>query len=213
MSAPDPLRGLRAEFDAVARTDAARLRRRTRRRWGRNLALALVGALGLGGVAVGSDLISVGDPEPVPPYGSDRYEAVGNPSIVLRAPDEPLDWGVEAYRARDGKSCAIAGQIRGTQLGLVRDGVFRPFGPERQGPCRDLPRYIATISPFDHGGRTVIFGRAAARVRSVAVTEADGTRTERQVGPRGTILLVFDQLEVGSYRIEYLDARGRPLRR
>lgn len=214
MSPPDPLQRLRDAFEAVGRADAASLRRRARRRRTRNATFAAVGVLGLGGVAVGSDLISVGEPEPSPQFATDRSQPAGDPRIVLRAGDDPLDWGVQPYRANDGKSCALAGQIRGTQLGLVRDGVFRPYGPDRQGPCREIPRYLATLSPLDHDGRTVLYGRIAPRVRSVAVIEADGTRTEHPAGPRGTFLFVFSgPLELGSYDVEYLDASGRPLRR
>ena len=106
-------------------------------------------------------------------------------------PDRSLPFAVVTYR-KGGRPCAVPGQLRGNELGELRDGVFRSFEGRRGGACGDL-----TSAPFFYGtlevdGRTLVFGRARAGVQRLEIRAGDATARAR-TGQGGAFLAVFDE--------------------
>ena len=160
--------------------------------WRHRRATGVIALVLLGGAAVATaaDLISIGEPVE-DPRGKSSYTVPGDARVqlaVTAASGGALPFGVGIYTAGNGDRCAIAGQVRGTTLGAVERGVFRPFAAGRTGSCD------ATRSFFDTGtiaGRTVVFGRAAAAVRLVRVT-VEGKPASARPGRGGAFLFVYD---------------------
>jgi hypothetical protein len=100
------------------------------------------------------------------------------------------------YSARNGQRCALAGVVRGAQLGRIEGGEFRPFTSDRTGACRAGTKGFHDLSVL--GDRTLVYGRAAPSTRFVRV---DGTDRRVAVGPGGAFLLVFDEPSQGGFRI------------
>jgi hypothetical protein len=111
---------------------------------------------------------------------------------------------VGVYEAKNGEACATAGQVRGQAIGLLRDGVFRPYAKNTTGACGDLGRqpYFTSVVAFSiPEKRTLIFGRASDRVRDFEITTS-GKRHTAVPGPDGAFLFVLS----GRY-----DPRTEPL--
>jgi hypothetical protein len=175
--------------EAAARDIAAR----KPRRWRRRGAGLLVAALFTGAAAAGAaDLISSG--EPVKKQAPDpRYESSGQLTIDVKAHDTPLPWGVQVYESPDGRTCALAGQVRGATLGkLDAKGVFHAYPDRRGGACGTLTnKQGGFISPVFGEDRTAIYGRVRAGASSVTVV-VDGESKTVPTGPGGGFLLVYE---------------------
>ena len=199
MSTRDPLTDLRDQFRAAAAREIAKEAPVTKPIWRRRpglRALAAIMVLGAGtaGVATAVDLISVGAERRDVPERPARYAPQQGPAIALVAPDpgSELPWGVADYTSPDGKSCAIAGHVRGSALGVIEAGVFRPYAPDTAGACGDIEdgRFFIDIRSFD--GRTLVYGRARRDVAEVEVIHDDGQVDRAATGRGGAYLLVFD---------------------
>jgi hypothetical protein len=148
--------------------------------------LALLGGAAAAGAA---DLISVGKPVREPDRSTAyRPEGATHLQIALTARSGgELPYGVVTYTARNGDRCALAGFIRGAQLGRMQAGKFRPYASNRTGSCRAGTKLFHDFSV--QGNRTLIYGRAAPGTRTVRV---EGTTKSAPVGPGGAFLFVFD---------------------
>jgi hypothetical protein len=187
VSALDELReGLRE----AARRDVDAARVRNRRRHRRTTGFVILALLGGTAAAGAADLISIGEPvrEPArsPAY---RPEGATDLRIALTARSGgELPYGVVTYTARNGERCALAGVLRGAQLGRMDGARFRPFSSNRTGSCRSGTKLFHDFAVL--GDRTLVFGRAAPSTRFVRI---EGTKRRAPVGPDGAFLFVFDQ--------------------
>jgi hypothetical protein len=175
--------------EAAVRDVAARRPRRRRRRGIAIFAVVLLGGAAAAGAA---DLISSG--EPVKQNGFDtRYQSNGQLRIDVKADDEPLPWGVQAYTSTDGKTCALAGRVRaGVQLGLLdAKGVFHKYGAGHNGVCGSTEtKQGGYITALFRDGRSVIYGRVRAGASSVTLV-VDAEPKTFSVGPAGSFLAVY----------------------
>jgi hypothetical protein len=181
-------------YEAAAREAQPVLRRRRMRRAG---ALALV-ALSTAGVATGASLLATGDPVPDVKGKGTRYlpATPGGGRIAVSAYDPALNvrWGVATYTARTGSQCVVAGQVRGTSLGLVRDDVFHPYAEATSGACAHLSaRQMVTEARFFPGSqpRTVVYGRTGPKVHGIAL-EVDGKHYSSAIGHGGAFMFLFE---------------------
>ncbi len=174
--------------EAAARDIAARKPRRWRRRGIGLFAAVLVTGAAAAGAA---DLISSGDPVPEQP-ADPRYQPAALPQIDAIAHDKPLPWGVQVFESAEGKTCAIAGQIRGASLGKVdAGGVFHSYPDKRGGACGTLTNKQGGFISFAFGvNRTAVYGRVRAGASSVTVV-VDGESKTVPTGPGGGFLLVY----------------------
>jgi hypothetical protein len=184
------LEELREGLREAARRDVEAGRSRNRRRHRRVTGFVVLALLGGGAAAGAADLISVGEPvrEPArsPAY---RPQGATHLQIALTARSGgDLPYGVVTYTARNGDRCALAGVIRGAQLGIMQDGTFRPYASDRTGACRAGTKLFHDSSVL--GGRTLLYGRAAPSTRFVRL---EGTDRRVPVGPGGAFLFVFDE--------------------
>jgi hypothetical protein len=180
---------LRESLREAARRDieaaAPRRRRRRRRRAGGLLAVALLGAAAAAGAA---ELISAGDPVQDTRAQTSAYRPDGTPmQIDARAadPERKETWVVGVYTARNGEQCALAGQLRGNEIGEIAGGVFHAYGAQTTGSCgragtRDLLR---------RDDRTVVFGLAKPGARVTATS--DGKAAHAVAGRDGGFLFVY----------------------
>lgn len=202
----DPLEDLREQFRAAAIRDAERstLGRKLKRHR-RGLAILAVALVGSTGLAAAVDLISVGTKRPGNPESARRFGLPdGRGIIAVTAPDpgRPVPWAVVVYRSDAGKQCAIAGQLRASDLGEVRDGTFHPFLDDSGAACGDLAenRFFADFRRLD--GRLIVFGRANARIASIEARYGSGMRRRARVESGGAFLFVFDGgTDVGAVRL------------
>jgi len=188
--------GVREHDGAVAAQRGQRRRRRHRRTAG----FVVVALLGAAAVAEGTGLISVGEPiKPNPGLEGDPKitAANGDPmEVVATAPDaqRKVSYGVAIYRSAAGHRCVIAGQLRGNQLGLERDGVFHRFSDLRPGICLEGGRRTSDIVNVEGTPpRTLIYGLQTDPAETGTVT-LRATGAAQQIKPvrGGAWLLVFD---------------------
>jgi hypothetical protein len=207
MSSLPPLDELRENLRDAARREMEPRARRSRRR--RNVAVAVaIAVLGAAAVAGAAELISTGDPVPDEPERRQEHRPSDRPAIAVTAPDEAagLSWGVAVYEGRGGEACALAGQVRGSALGVVRDGVFRPYASGTVGACGDLESipYFNDVRSFDvAGGRSLVFGRAREGTERMELRH-EGRRYEAAVGEGGAFLFVFDE-PLGAFELAPAD--------
>jgi hypothetical protein len=174
--------------EAAARDIAARKPRRWRRRGiGLFVAVAFTGAAAAGA----ADLISSGEPVKEQP-ADPRYQPAALPQIDAIAHDTPLPWGVQVFQSAEGKTCALAGQLRGASLGKVdAGGVFHSYPGKRGGACGTLTNkqggFIDTTFGED---RTAIYGRVRAGASLVTLV-VDGKSWPTTPGPGGGFVIVF----------------------
>jgi hypothetical protein len=187
------------ETAARARTDARNPAPRPRRRRGgrRALALALGGVAVAGAVAGAGELISVGRETPDEPDKPARYQPGPHGSEVVataRDPEASTAWGVAVYMSTRREDCAIAGQLRGSEIGLIERGVFHPYQPSTTGVCRDVSgRQLAgdlRVIETDAGTRSIVYGRVGGDARRVEL--AHNGRTSVATPVRGAFLFVFE---------------------
>ena len=150
----------------------------------------MVVALLLGGTAAATaaDLIAIGDPSPElrTVDGFEKYEPTAARQVVLQAddPDGDLDYGVALYTSTGAQTCALAGQLRGRQLGVVQGEVFRPYPADTVGACIATGR--STFDQRQVGSNVLVFGVAGKGVREIT---ANGE--SQPPGPGGAFLFVF----------------------
>jgi len=193
---------LRESLREAARRDveaaAPRRRRRRRRRAGGALAVAL---LGVAAAAGAGELISAGEPvrddrgvSPAYLPGGSRIQIDGRAAD----PGRRETWIVGVYRARNGQKCAIAGQLRGAQIGTLTDGVFHAYGPSFAGACGKP----GTLDLLRRGDRTVVYGFTRPGTRVTATY--DGPPEPTTAGPHGGWLFVYEgRLSPSDVRIDY----------
>jgi hypothetical protein len=187
IAALDELReSLRAA--AAREVEAAAPRRRRRRRRRRTAGLLAVGALAAAGAAGAAELIATGKPVRDERAHAGYRPGPSLPQISVVARDGRTAWAVRVFRSRNGQDCAIAGQLNGVALGIVRDGTFHPYARDYHGTCNQPGRPFGT--PQYIGGRTLVFGIARPGSRRVTVT-VDGKPRPAPVGRGGAFLLVY----------------------
>jgi hypothetical protein len=194
---------LRENLREAAQRDVAaaapRLRRRRRRRAGGVLAVAL---LGVAAAAGAGELISAGEPVQDDRAVSAAYFPDGSRiQIDGRAadPDRRETWVVGVYRARNGQKCAIAGQLRGAQMGTITNGVFHAYGSSFAGTC-GKPGTLDLLRR--RSDRTVVYGFTRPGTRVTATY--DGPPALTTAGPHGAWLFVYEgRLSPTDVRIEY----------
>jgi hypothetical protein len=191
------------EIMAAARREEAMERgaattgRRGRRH--RRRVVGVIVALGLGAAAVAgaADLISTGDPVPDTSFHSPRYAPPpkGAPELVAKAHDPQTNttWGVGVFTSEDGLDCAVAGQVRGLSLGLIRDGRFHPYERGTTGTCghKNLALMHDRLTIGGSRPRTIVFGRTRNTDRYVVVESGGKSRSVRPARG-GAFLFVFD---------------------
>jgi hypothetical protein len=221
VSAPGPRRSasdqLLDQLMEAARRDEA-LARPPRRRRRRRRTIGVLVAVVLGGAAAAgaADLISTGEPVPDRTVRGPRYDPAGRggPELAAKASDPTgaAPWGVGIYTSGAGQACAVAGQVRGTQLGQIRDGTFHPFERGTSGACGDLSRLeLLSDRLFIRGAqpRTILYGRTSRPEREVVV-DVDGEPRSARPGRGGAFVFVFaGNLGPG----EAVPRVGRPLKR
>jgi len=212
---PEPLLELRERFREAAAREMTPSAPRVRRRRRRALVAGLAAAGATGGIAVATQLISVGSPRADQSQKTKRYDVPNGAGLIaVTAPDanRALPWGVLVYRASGGDRCATVGHVRGAELGEIRDGAFRPLPQDSGGACGDIARgpFFADLRHLD--GRSLLFGRARQDV--VSMQASHGARVRRtSTGPGGAFLFVFDAgLGVSEIDLVGLGAGGKPIR-
>lgn len=207
---PDPARtGQTALRDALVaaalREDrgaiAAGRRRRRRHRRLRTTGFVVAALLGAAAVADGTGLISSGEPiQPNPGL------EVGDPKVTLAegakvevvatAPDRErnVSYGVAIYTSDAGNRCVIAGQLRGNQLGLERDGTFHRFSNLRPGVCLEngRERTSTSVNLDTTPPRTLLYGITTPDKAGSFTVRATGVRKVIEPARGGAWLLVFD---------------------
>jgi hypothetical protein len=188
------LRSVGDQLHEAARRELAPAARRRRRRR-RILAIAVAALLVAAAAAGAARLIGVGEPteDTRQPAGL----APGAPGrIVLRVSDPGgLPWAARAYTSRDGRSCMLAGQLRGLSLGVVRGGTFHPYPASAVGVCGEVSRvgFVFDAVTFrEPRTRSIVYGRTRPGVRGVMV-EVPGAGPRRvRVGRDAAFLLLYD---------------------
>jgi hypothetical protein len=162
----------------------------------RALVFAVAALLLVAGAAGAARLIAVGEPVEDRRDLPKDHAPVGAGRIVVQAPDPSggLHWAARVYTSKAGQDCILAGQRRGSSLGITRGGVFRPFAGNTRGICGrlDRVRLFANAATFSlPAQRTLIFGRTRPGIRAVRVTGAGAPQSVR-VAQEGAFLLVFE---------------------
>ena len=212
MSRPEPTttarEALREQLLAAARREQAKpaevAKRRRRRRQRRGLGLGVAVLLGGAVAATATDLISTGEPVRDSGFSGEKYRPAvpGAPDLVAQAPDPDggTTWGVGVYESANGLSCAIAGHVRGTQLGLMRDGTFHPYRADSRGACGRLGSRPVIFDTMTFGGakpRTLLFGRTRAAGGTVLAQDGAKVRTARTARDGGFIFVYEGRHTIG----------------
>jgi hypothetical protein len=181
---------------AVRQHEERASRSRGRRRRRAVLSIAAATILGAGAVAGAARLIATGEPLPDRTVPGARNQPADAPVLVAQVWDAErrTAWGVGLYTSDEGEDCALAGAVRGQQLGRIEGGVFRRYEGDYTGACaaldRALPISFDVLQVPGSPRRTILFGRTLPTARSVQVTHAGVTRTVRVA--RGGFLALFD---------------------
>jgi hypothetical protein len=201
MSAPDPPRSARDQLldqlMAAARREEASERPPRRRRRRRGLALVIALGLGAAAAAGAAELISTGAPVGNRSLSDPRFQPApaGAPELVAKAPDPRTGttWGVGVYTSAAGRDCAVAGEVRGLTLGVVRDGRFHAYVRGTSGACASDDKLPLTFDRLTPPGppRTIVYGRTRRPDRTVVV-EVDGKTYSTRPARGGAFLFVFD---------------------
>jgi hypothetical protein len=191
-----PLNELRESLRQAAARDAEAETPKRRRRRSRKLTVGVLIGIGLaGGGATAASLIAVGRPEhDHTQRTNDRYRsrtAFGQVAVQARDADRPLPWAVTIFTSKAGQQCALAGQLRGDALGVVRGGSFRPYESGASGACADLRHLKVLIDQRVIAGRTLVYGRARPSVHRLALVQGR-QRFTAKTGPGGAFLFVLD---------------------
>ncbi|MDA0160290.1 hypothetical protein OM076_08445 [Solirubrobacter ginsenosidimutans] len=207
MNAPGRPRSARDELldeiMAAARREEAMERRAhaagPRARRHRRRIVAIIVALGLGAAAAAgaADLISTGEPVHDKTPRSERYQPheAGAPTLVAKASDPAgsTTWGVGIFTSAAGLDCAVAGQVRGVTLGLIRNGTFHPYERGSFGTCagKGIPIMSDRLVIGGPQPRTIVFGRTRRPDHSVVV-ESGGKPHTVAPAAGGAFLFVFE---------------------
>jgi hypothetical protein len=183
---------------AAVRQQEQRTSRSRRHRRGRAvLSIAVAAVLGAGAVAGAARLIATGEPLPDRTAPDVRNRpAAGAPVLVAQVWDQGrgTSWGVGLYTSSSGEDCAIAGAVRGTELGRIEEGRFRGYEDDYTGVCAalndDLPVSVDLLRAPGSPPRTIVFGRVRPGERFVQVTHAG--RTDRVEVVEGAFVALFD---------------------
>ena len=185
------LEELRENLRKAAQRDIDAHRVRSRRRRRRTTGLVVLALLGGAAAASATDLISVGKPLRQPANRTTAYAPDGGTKmqVALTAPSgAALPYGVVTYTAKNGERCAVAGFIRGTQIGLVQGDKFRPYAVDYTGACRKGKRLF--YDSIVIGDRVLLFGRARPATRRISVP---GLASGVPVAKGGAFLFVADK--------------------
>ena len=87
--------------------------------------------------------------------------------------------------------CALVGQINGSRVGQVTNGVFHQYPADYPGQCARLGAHDRTIDFAYRPGRTLIWGRLGSALKGQPFT-LDGKRYVARPGPYGAFVLVFE---------------------
>ncbi len=177
---------LRENFREAARRDIearARSRRRRRRLTGL-FAVVLVGGDGRGGRGRPHLDRRAGRGHPAPQ--GQQYRPAGKLQITLTAPapDGEPAYGLAVFTANNGDLCAIAGRVRGAQLGEVK-GNFHPYKPDHP---RGLRRRQARVR--GHGPVRGQLGGVRRGARGRALTRSRAAR-RKPLGRQRAFLFVY----------------------
>ncbi|MDA0182945.1 hypothetical protein OJ997_21715 [Solirubrobacter phytolaccae] len=194
-------RGRRTQNAVRDQLVAAAVREHQPRRRRRRLRVATVLVVAGLGIAAGADatgLLRSGEPLDQPFPGTLRdasTTATDGPRLAVSALDATgRRWGVGAFRSRTGRDCVTAGLVIGTQLGIMREGRFHPYGKEVTGVCFDLERLPSVRDLMPVRGEhpvTLVFGRGRPSYRPAPLLY-DGRRYEPTLGRDGSFLFVID---------------------
>ncbi|HEX6021537.1 MAG TPA: hypothetical protein VFZ00_06040 [Solirubrobacter sp.] len=179
---------LREQLREAARREIELERARARRRRRRGAGFLAAVLLGGAAAATATELISVGTPVPeqrteLAPY---RATSDGIDLTLTAESGQKYPFGAAIYTAENGKRCIIAGQLRGSQLGIVQNGTFRPFPSRPIDHCGGNGTFV---SSRDFGDKTIVYGRAATGARAVRI---EGR--ELPVGRGESFLFVFERV-------------------
>ncbi len=194
------LEELRENLREAAQRDIDANRVRNRRRHRRTTGLVVLALLGGAAAASATDLISVGTPIGRQPQQSLAYAPAGatHLQVALTAKSgAELPYGVVTYTARNGDRCAIPGFIRGTQIGLIENGKFRPYASDRGGACRG--GNLLFQDGITIGEHRLVFGRAKPTTRRISVP---GLVSDVAVGKGGAFLFVLDKTQTNGLTID-----------
>lgn len=205
------LRDLGEQLHDAARREIQTDRRR-RRAPRRTLMTALAGVLVLAVGVAGAALIAVGPPltdHLGMPQGL-KPATTGPTAVTLSVPDPAASerWGVRIYTSRSDLDCIVAGLERNSRIGLVERGVFRPYADDITGACGDLAQgsfYLSLVDAREPAARTLVYGRAAARVKRIEIN-VNGAPRHTRPGPGGAFLFVL----TGRHRLSELQPRAEP---
>lgn len=186
---PDALEDLRRQFAAAAGRE---IRPRRRRHHRRALAVAFAAVLSAGVVAQAVNQVTTGDPVPSVPDDVKHWGVPafgGRVAVTAEDPESPLPFAVVTYR-REGKPCAIAGQLRGNALGELQGGTFHSFEGRLSGACGNgVSPFFADRMAVD--GRALLYGRAERGITHM-VARVQGEVSVAKVGRGGAFLFVLD---------------------
>ena len=105
---------------------------------------------------------------------------------------------VGVYRARNGDSCALAGQLRGSEIGEIAGGVFHAYSQNTAGACGGA----GTGDRLLGDDRTIFFGLAKPGARVTATLDGDARSTT--AGRNGGFLFVYrGELDSAGLQIDY----------
>lgn len=159
------------------------------------LLASVAGATALGAAAASAIVTPQGLPEPVnlaPVPGTGRVDR----SEPDPDPDGGPDWAVRLYESEAGAACVELGRTRGGRFGrLDADGRLQPLPLRGAGACANLavdPLVLAVDRVAARGAqpaRTILFGRAGARVVAVRVRRAGAVPARPALGSGGGFLL------------------------
>ncbi len=185
------LEELRENLREAAQRDIDANRARSRRRHRRTTGLVVLALLGGAAAASATDLISVGKPLRQPANRTTAYAPEGGTrmQIAATAPSgAALPYGVVTYTSKNGDRCAVPGFIRGSRIGLIQGGKFRPYASDYTGACRRGTRLF--YDSIVIGDRVLLYGRATPGTRRVSVP---GLASGVAVGKGGAFLFVADK--------------------
>ncbi|MBE2317932.1 hypothetical protein DVA67_018265 [Solirubrobacter sp. CPCC 204708] len=187
-------------IEAFGERLVARAREPRRRRW-RSVAVAfavMVPVAATSGAATAVVLRQTVVEAPVPEQVPDEQTPLAGTAVVtpLRAPDPDggPPWALRVARSKTGFTCTTVGQVRDNVFGLTGlDGVFRRLPGELSDACGQGGTLTgARVMAADElrDVRSVVYGVAGERLRSVTLRTATGDRKLR-VGPGGTYVTVL----------------------
>jgi hypothetical protein len=188
--------GQRTASRTVTETEKSS-RRRTRRRFGRTVLVAIVGLLVLGGGAVATKVFVADDGSvPVEPDpGRDIAQTPGDRRLGAARAKDPKNahiWGVRVYYNDRGDSCVLVGVVSGRRLGEIKAGKFKEYTKATPGLCDNLSDHILTTARAyvdSAEPRTVLYGVVDRSIVTLDLQTPDGRRHPIPIAPDGSYVL------------------------